>query len=61
MFDHRNSDGRIRIGANGTFLAEATRVGSGPGSQTFFNIGPVRLNQPNYYVDELRVSHNIRY
>jgi hypothetical protein len=60
VLEHRNSDGRLRIGANGSWLAEGTKVAPGF-TNPFFVIGTVRLNSPNYYVDEVRISHSLRY
>ena len=58
--EHRNSDGRIRIGANGVWLATATKIAPGF-TNPFLTIGTVRLNSPNFYIDEVRVSHSLRY
>jgi hypothetical protein len=60
VLEHRNSDGRIRIGANGSWLAQGTKVAPGY-TNPWLVIGTVRLNSPNFYVDELRVSHSLRY
>jgi len=60
MMDHRASDGRIRIGANGEFVGSGTKSGS-PVVGTQFTVGSVRLNSPQYYADNLRASHVLRY
>jgi len=61
MLDYRHSDGRIRMGLNGEFVGEATKVGTPSTGGTQFTIGSVRVNSPNFYIDELRVSHSLRY
>jgi hypothetical protein len=60
VMDHRLGDKRIRIGANGVFLNSAGRTGS-PAAGNTFSIGTVRLNSPEFYLDNLRISHMLRY
>jgi hypothetical protein len=60
VMDHRLGDKRIRIGANGVFLNSGTRTGS-PASGDTFSIGTVRLDSPEFYLDNLRISHMLRY
>lgn len=60
VMDHRLGDGRIRIGANGVFVNSAKKTGS-PAMGDTFSIGTVRLNSPEFYLDNLRVSHFLRY
>jgi hypothetical protein len=60
MMDYRHSDGRIRLGANGVFVNSGTKVGS-PVVGNTFTVGSVRLNSPQFYLDNLRISHTLRY
>jgi len=64
FFDHRLSDGRIRLGVNGNIETIGTKVGS-PVVGNTFTIGNVRISasefSPPYFFDEVRVSHTLRY
>lgn len=60
VMDFRVSDGRIRVGANGAWLVTATKSGT-PATGNQFTMGSVRLNSPQFYLDDLRVSKILRY
>lgn len=61
FLDFRNSDKRLRIGLNGAYVHESTRTGiTDPGGNQF-RVGTIRLNNPAFLIDELRVSNVLRY
>lgn len=61
MFDFRNSDKRLRIGLNGAFVHESLRTGIADPGGNQLRIGTIRLNNPAFLIDEVRVSHILRY
>lgn len=63
--DHRSSDGRIRLLVDGSYEATATRVGNNTGTAPQFRVGGFWASDStshwNGFIDEVRVSHALRY
>ena len=64
-FDHRVSDGRVRLLVDGQYVSTATRAGSFTSTVPQFRVGGFWASDSTThwsgYVDEVRISHSLRY
>lgn len=59
VWQHNSSTNETKLGLNGVWVATGTV--SGDIATNRFTVGTVRLNSPNNYWDEVRLSHTLRY